>query len=58
MPASDETTDEGHLINSERAEDKKDRRIRNKLLKDNDASRRETPVSEQDRRGRKPKKVI
>ena len=41
---------------SERAKDKKDRRIHNKLLKENDVSGRGTPASEVDGRGRKPKK--
>ena len=39
---------------SERAKDKKDRRVQNKLL--NDVSGRGTPASEVDGRGRKPKK--
>jgi ATP-dependent helicase STH1/SNF2 len=43
---------------SERAKDKKDQHIHNKLLKDNGASGRGTPVSEPDGRGRKPKKVV
>ena len=41
---------------SERAKDKKERRVQNKLLKENDASGRGTPASEVDGRGRKPKK--
>ena len=41
---------------SERAKDKKERRVQNKLLKENDTSGRGTPASEVDGRGRKPKK--
>ncbi|KII86364.1 hypothetical protein PLICRDRAFT_56081 [Plicaturopsis crispa FD-325 SS-3] len=41
---------------TDRARDKKDRRMANKLLKDNDVSGRGTPVSDTDGRGRKSKK--
>ncbi|KAF8168355.1 SNF2-family ATP dependent chromatin remodeling factor snf21 [Crassisporium funariophilum] len=50
--------EEGEDINelAEKARDKKERRIQNKLLKDADVSGRGTPASDVDGRGRKPKK--